>query len=510
MHNAEKMAAMNALWSYLDSILSKGELDRSEAYLGTLLDAIESFVAHENDQEDNALKFFFDTQANLIPRFLQHLQKSLGLISTGSISNYNDYLLIYEIGRIFTVVFTAAIDYRKDNVERYGLLKASPVHEPWTASSTTLNCLQVQFEVMENVLRLFDPTRPNLSDPPESVEQIVYDPYRLKAVMITVLCDISDFLLGGFDIARGYYTSSSKERELEHFWERFNVVNPKISKALVDLGRPDEAFRLAETYFDYRTLVQLTLVDQNRDQRIQTYIKHYGYDFAKVLYTAYVESGDYKTLLDQPDFYNHHVDQFLSENSLDWASWPQHIRMRRLGDASKTLWKVAESEKVLQKQLTALSIAKLAFIQDKVTRTGDLDSESLSTFEKAHEFIQFQKTYHEKIIEKFKHSETHTTLQNVMTHYFTKLSQERPAFYLLAENIQTEILKGNKVSPTDLIDVLSVHDHIDEDSIMFYTSAWEILERYLGDQQVYFNNVEHQCSRNTILPTLYLEKNLAA
>jgi hypothetical protein len=71
-----------------------------------------------------------------------------------------------------------------------------------------------------------------------------------------------------------------------------------VSLILATFGRSDKALDIAESFRDYKSLVELCLEPRDEDvhraervhERLEYYLMHYGEDFAFTLYNFYLQN----------------------------------------------------------------------------------------------------------------------------------------------------------------------------------------------------------------------------
>ena len=163
--------------------------------------------------------------------------------------------------------------------------------EPWLCKLSILTQMQSQFELMEQILGKFPET--------QSFDALHLDNKQralslLQSNLRNQMSDLADAFLGAFTDRLGYLKkvdTMDAHQEAESLLAEYNRVRPKVIFPLVKHGRKTNAFLIAEKYLDFSILAQLSLDDVNRESRIDDYMHRYSFDFARVLFSIYLEKG---------------------------------------------------------------------------------------------------------------------------------------------------------------------------------------------------------------------------
>ncbi|KAF8475745.1 Non-repetitive/WGA-negative nucleoporin C-terminal-domain-containing protein [Kalaharituber pfeilii] len=167
--------------------------------------------------------------------------------------------------------------------------------------------------------------------------------------------------------------------------ERYEKQRGGWIKPLVQLGRTDAAYNIAEKYQDFKTLVELAsaelihaetaaiegldedqllkLSQQKADamKRLETYLERFKAPFAMELYKFQVENGKFKQLLEQFPNFQTYLTKFLrSSDKYAKLSWINDISLQEYDRAGDTLVQIAlNQEESLWNKKVELNIGKL-------------------------------------------------------------------------------------------------------------------------------------------------------
>ena len=272
----------------------------------------------------------------------------------------------------------------KHGVDVNGLLMESRGFvAPWTSELDLLHSLADQFKVSEFALHpLLAPTEdPKRNDIAEKIKN--------QLVHIAEVCCRSFEERADWATQQG----STYAEEAFNVRERYDEYRSKWIKPLVEYDKMDHAFRIAEDYSDYQTLVEIcseelarvdfalaeakipvqpdveTIQDleelRNETQtRIERYFARFGEPFAKCLYTHLVETGKLHTLVTGYEQWREkYLTEFLRSNrQYAKLSWMHDISLGDYQNAATTLLSVGNAESMLSYQRIELSISKLALV----------------------------------------------------------------------------------------------------------------------------------------------------
>lgn len=489
--NAERLIAGESLWRYLNSIRGNPDAVRKNKKLMLLEDSIQAFMVGRLTEAD-PIKDFFEHQ-------LAHLDVFIGFVvqrvlnRAQSLSDGDARLEIFELNKIVLLSVPTALEYRRKNAERYCLLD-DVLFEPWTATESIVIALYSLFDTNSKLVQGSGSLYPAIRE--EDVDDAVLidlddpTPHEINSKLTSQLCELADTVMNAFHERISLLKSVKPidEQRLTAFKEQYEAVQPMIIKSLVSLGRPDQAFRLSEKYKEFQSLVDLCLENENKNSRIREYVHRFGQDFTAVLYGTYYKRGQYRDLLDQPAEYREHLDAYLQEADIPFLSWIQDISTGKLDRASATLWKVAEQCEMRESQTLALSLSKLASIESCDNIDAFFESQEASAFSRAEEFITLQTDIMGLFLKSSsaglsENANVDEKVNHLMRIRFSRIHRSKVQLAKLVKQILRSMLRGVKLTPFDMLELLTAHDHT-EDGVEMFVSALELFARYIATDDV--------------------------
>jgi nuclear pore complex protein Nup133 len=162
-------------------------------------------------------------------------------------------------------------------------------------------------------------------------------------------------------------------------WIKPLGIRCRITLTAVTFGRSDKALDIAETYRDYKTLVELCLQPQGDKfpaptvhERLEYYLNQYGEDFAFTLYNFYIQHRNPPTNLTNPELYadllqsfpheKASLSKFLQSSKYEKLRWIHELSLGDYPSASHTLSLVSSHERRLRPKKLALSVEKLSLL----------------------------------------------------------------------------------------------------------------------------------------------------
>ncbi|KAJ3092739.1 hypothetical protein HK102_003614 [Quaeritorhiza haematococci] len=522
--NAEKVSAALNLWHYQNSLLARSG-ESKEPHARILSDAIEQFMTAHNQSED-VVRSFFRNHISFIGELLEYVQRLVqNIISISRSHAFSKEVALYEANKIFLIVLKSAETYRTEHAEVYGLVEVPPT-EPWTSTKTLLDLLQTQCEHTQNLLRQGSgeddimvgiggvgsrssqsKDRTSLYDFGDDDVMMLSgaggmatsggDPLAaesgvpLRDMMKTQLCHLTDILLGTFEERIRFLASANKtavvEREVQTLQGQFNVARPRFILPLVPLGRRDDAFRLAEKYQDFETLVELSLRESPEEQadRLRYYIEKFQGDFANVLYRTYLRKGSLRKLFEQPESYDDMVNSFLSDAKIPWLSWIQDIRSELYENASNKLWDTAKTEASVARQKTAFNLSKLSFLASVPLELMEDQhvSSRLQEYNVLSELMSLQEhlksTFDDIVAQGTRLSSTdgspdmETRVNIISSVFYSHLEAEHPGLWFLCRHLVRQVLEERSLDPENMIELLTLGPK--DENVMWLVSAMEVV-----------------------------------
>lgn len=386
--DAELVAAAIDVWDYQNNALALN-LGR-EATGDPLGSAIRAIIESLPDAgwEGDVIRFFFRQRLRHLDDVLARLPSSID--QTGSQEKKSAWVL--RVNQIFLVsltrisdrceaakvleslpsisspkaAFQAAHRYRAEAAHLYHLDPAHISLEAWTCASRNIQSLRQQFQHTIDVLHEYGRHRDTAMEDEESAAGGAEE-----TTLRGQLCDLASCLLDAFaervaylNVARA--SNSSLEKEARLLEDDFRAARLHVILSLVDIGRSERAFSLAEKHKDFAVLTQLCCAMQgnNRAVRTRSYLDKYQDAFAFALYDYYVQQGWLTKLLEEEEDYHGLLGDFLrSRGEYNRIAWLHDIHLKQWDVASARLREeaVAEKEQVTSKKLM-LSLHKLCHV----------------------------------------------------------------------------------------------------------------------------------------------------
>ncbi|KAJ3262300.1 hypothetical protein HK103_002714 [Boothiomyces macroporosus] len=489
LFNAEKVAAMRALWIYQNTVLKHmnehPDSLEDESYLLLLERTISTFVS------DKTLRDFFRTEASELPKFIVYLQSGIQQLLNGN-ANYGNLLSVYESTKIINCIFSAGFAYRKQNHSLYNIESDYFSIEPWTGTNELLNAFQIQFELLTNAIDTleksageFDAQNLNL----DSFEQVFDDPKRLKENMLKQLLNISEYLLQSFHDRKNYLKTTGVSQAIQdELMISYHVFQKKAIDYLRQYDQLEGAFYLAETFHDLDTLVGLTLGEQNIESRARNYINRFGNEFAQILYQAYFDSDQLTRLVEEDKEHPQYLQEYLLKNNLGYLSWIQYMNHGQYEDASKMLWNVANEETDLSKQAICVAVSKLAYLNSKA---ADLE-EKLEIFETAEDFIVQQKSIYDDFLSRLvsegidPENNMEENFSFILENFYSGAVEGSKALVPVIKRALQKLLNLQKLQFGEITTILAYQNSVGNDN---FFAAWELIQATLDSQ---INSVSNQ------------------
>ncbi|KAJ3325119.1 hypothetical protein HDV06_004875 [Boothiomyces sp. JEL0866] len=482
LFNAEKVAAMRALWLYQNTVLKHmndhpASLE-DESYLLLLERTISTFVS------DKSLRDFFRTEGDELPKFIMYMQSGIQQ-ALNSNTNYTNLLSVYESTKLINTIFSAGFAYRKQNHSLYNIESDYFTVEPWTGTNELLNSFQIQFELLTNAIDAleknageFDTQNLNL----DSFEQVFDDPKRLKENMLKQLLKISQYLLQSFHDRKNYLkTTGTSQTVQDDLMISYHVFQKKAIDYLRNYDQLEGAFYLAETFHDLDTLVGLTLSEQNVESRARSYINRFGNEFAQILYQAYFDGDQLTRLMQEDKEHPQFLQEYLQKNNLGYLSWIQYLNHGQYEDASKMLWNVANEESDLSKQAICVALSKLSYLN---TKSEDSD-EKVEIFETAEDFIVQQKSIYDDFLARIVNEgidPEESAEQNfnfIIENYYSVASEGSQALLPIIKRGLQKLLALQKLQIGEITTILAYQNSAGNDN---FFAAWELIQATLDSQ----------------------------
>ncbi|THH33962.1 hypothetical protein EUX98_g282 [Antrodiella citrinella] len=464
--DAEKLYAAHQLWLRHNDALAAGNPH------SVLTEAVRLFVENSkhSDTDDN-MRAFFKYYVNSIESLLP---AAMEIVHRSSTADAQSLLIsLSEANNIVLTILQCAISYRHYNLSVYGL--QLPMIHPWTSSP----------HVIDIVSELFDTTVKWVELPSTDI-----DPARAKILAKEQLPELASALFSCYTEQLEWLKSPAaadeegNEREKTDMDTKFRLARPEILEILRRNGYAADAFKLAEDYRDFRSLVSLCHKDKvyppqsnPHAMRIQTYVDKYKEAFTTELFQWYIEHGEVRTMFAQDS--GGYLDQYFADHPRPSISWIQDIGNGRYHAASVSLLTNADVANELVAQHLMLSIGKLAHLaQAQEQDPHPIDEETMDAFHDGLDFV----SVHANLLDDLKSAlvgirakqSVEQQVEAIIKGKASKLA-ERRALQSSFKQLTRRMLLGKTLSVEDAADVLSLKDN--DRSLEDYVTALHLLAR---------------------------------
>lgn len=395
LSDAEKCEAARAVWAARDARLRR-DPDAGE---GVLENVISEMLSDEEDiGGHDPTRMWFQRFAGSIEELLPLAKRALvdkskkgrydPLVFAKMDAEANDIVLGSLMAAWRFRVHAARLYDMEDGVDANGIARqAGGLAPPWTSGTDILQALDVQYDVSRALLKSF--WGPNLGTDEDRRE--VAERVAGQLVGLAELC------CRGFEERASWceqQTGTGCEGVLQEgitVKERYIASRGGWITPLVDIGRAEKAYSIAEKWQDYRTLVELCSEELLRNdlslgeltkgsgaeektlelhaakqqtlQRLDRYFEIFGESFATEIYEYLVEKGQLHTLMNGfENWREKYLTDFLRSNKkYAKLEWIHDVGLGEFALAANTLNAIAiEQEEDLWSKKVELSIGKLA------------------------------------------------------------------------------------------------------------------------------------------------------
>ncbi|CAG8598431.1 1288_t:CDS:10 [Paraglomus occultum] len=339
--NSDKIACAKNLWIYQNAASSD-----------LLEDAIKAYFHDHNINIKAQINEDLSTQ--FYKYHVRDVGSLFGYVEQQLLARFFDSeykaLFMYQANLILLTGLEGALEYRKSMKQVYCLTETEEAGaEAWSSNPEIATILRKQLESTEALI--LDISARSNQTKRKGINAVID-----KMEQIRILKDQMVDLAANFFVFFGATFNSSKDES----------EPPSILKSLVAVGEKASALRHAEAYKDFRTLVELSLLDEKEtNARTQLYMNKFGQTFAYVFYDCLLEQGKLHELLDWPHAHEHKqfLQQYLNERKPPQISWIHNIYCKDYKTAAENLYQDALAEQQVDKtKLTMLSISKLLIL----------------------------------------------------------------------------------------------------------------------------------------------------
>lgn len=513
--DAEKCEAARAVWAARDARLRQNP-DAGEGVLEAVLAAMTETDAGDAAGHDPT-RTWFQREVESINNLLRYAKDiiiddskkgRMDQLDFGKRdSEANDIVLGALLSAWKFRVHSAKLYGMEGLVDANGILKQiKELTPPWTSDPNILQALSVQYEVSSSIIKTLWNERRN---PDEEFAEIAE---RLAGQLVR----LAEVCCRGFE-ERMTWCEQQTQAGAENYIKEGNTIRERYFdargrwiKPLVDFGRPEKAYKLAEKWKDYRTLVELCseeLVEndaamakiakapaataenkatsndllrskQQTLNRLEGYFEEFGSSFAREMYEYLVEKEQLQTLMDGFEtWHESYLTEFLrSERKYAKLEWIHDVSMGEFSRAADTLISVAtDQEEDLWNKKVELSIGKLAKLaaisQEGVNssnaaddiRYRDADLELVAIQEKIHASVKHLKDQ----------IDTEKAVQEGLETYAPTLAKKRPGCRELWKRAFGRAVEGKVIGVEEIGDLLTLVDYCGDSGLVGSGSAGE-------------------------------------
>ncbi|KAK7207802.1 Nup133 N terminal like-domain-containing protein [Myxozyma melibiosi] len=246
--------------------------------------------------------------------------------------------------------------------------------EPWTSTWEILTALGKQYDVSRALAsQLWELSEDQLSEFSGELKQLLDQ----LVALVKCLCE-------SYEERIAYCSSLPDSRDqYEKLTALYLEQRGTWIKPLMGFGYNAQAYSIAETYRDFRTLAEMCREEKSELEklgketadrqellalRLNRYFETYGYDFASVVYQYYIDTGHISELFVAFPGYKTYLERFLSSGEYDRMAWIHDIQQADFESAGDKLLKVSnDREEPLANRVVQASIAKLCAIQTQIS-----------------------------------------------------------------------------------------------------------------------------------------------
>lgn len=504
LSDAEKCEAARAVWNARDTRL-RLDPDSGEGVLENVIAELLS-----SDDEDigghDPTRTWFQRFAGSIDELLPLAKKALieqskkgrsdQLVIAKRDAEANDIVLGSLMAAWRFRVHSARLYGMDDSVDANGVVKkATGLAPPWTSGTEILQALDVQYDVSRALLKSF--WGPKLGTDEERRE--------VAERVAGQLVGLAEVCCRGFKERASWceqQTAVGGEVILQEgitVRERYIQSRGGWIKPLVEIGRSEKAYSIAEKWQDYRTLVELCFEELLRNdlalgelnkssgtegrtasqaaefqktkkqtlQRLEHYFEIFGEPFATEVYEYLVEKGQLQTLMNGfENWREKYLTNFLRSNKkYAKLEWIHDVGLGEFGLAANTLNSIAiDQEEDLWNKKVELSIGKLAKLAATTSgqqrSIGSHTRDEIRLIDADLELVAVQ----EKITGAVRHLKGHTidteaaVQVGLETYARSLLGKKRPGCRELWKRALARAVEGKVMGVEEIADLLTLID----------------------------------------------------
>ncbi|KAJ1966987.1 hypothetical protein IWQ62_002126 [Dispira parvispora] len=307
-------------------------------------------------------------------------------------------------------------------------------------------------------------------------EQDIYEsPQALWSVLKNQLVFLADHILSiehqRFLWSEGLTLSESTSEDPLAEHAEYGQVRTAVIQPLVEIGREDAGFSLAEKYHGYAILVELAFnYEKNPNTRIEYYMDKFGTQFGFALYDYYVSKQRYYDFLKHGQAHPEMLNQYLTQHKeLQGLAWLHDVYQKQYAPASQKLLDTSQYESHAQTRQTMLSLGKLAFLASIQPEQLELSStvDTQAEFDDALDVFSVYQRLREQYEASFNSVDdkvpktTEEKGELIGQTLYGTLKKSQPTLYHLVVYQLTRLLQGFTLSTEDLVELLTLKSHYD-------------------------------------------------
>ena len=504
LFNAEKMHVAALLWKRHEAFTASRSPDDKKSLVGSIVEFIHDDQKHKPRAkigEVDAVRHWFINDVYRLEIFVAWAYEVIKLL-------YKDHLLddckvtvmMHEAMQINMCSHTAAMDFRKANLSRYGLGDEElrngilvsgygDLPEPWTATEYGANNQRRLLDlasswINEKWLAEKKPPPTAKSADPKILDKIYNDLPTLTDAVLTSL----------LEQAR-YAKAASNGRMAQEFANDYRSDRIERPRFLAQIGHWEQAARMARKHGSLDALAAILLDHveklegeiaeqglspleqqslraqrESKKSELQSNLSDFGADFAFPLYDFLLEKHGVGAVLDYDlDLVGYKTKYLRSKPELAKISWINDVQTE--GDvhqAADTLVNLAltKEQQVWNKKIE-LSLGKLALLAEAEATNG-FDSlqiridtarreETISQVERALVAIRIQDEIYSHVVPStYEAVDEAAALNFAMETYSTNIPRRQKALHQIFEDGMGRLLRREALDAMSLIDLLTL------------------------------------------------------
>ncbi|KAL7273102.1 hypothetical protein RUND412_004061 [Rhizina undulata] len=494
LSDAEKIEAARAIWNTRDARLRHYPEDIE----GVLEAIINELLSAEDENYDIAdidpVRSWFQRHVGNIGALLPLAKKIFTeKASKGRRDHFEFARRDAEANEIVNSALMTAWKFRVSSARLYNLddsiddngklIFAEGLADPWTSGMPLLQALGNNYDISEAVIK-------NIWGPKLADDEMKQEVAEKIAGQLTTLAEIC---CRAFEerVAWCESQNDSEDRQQEGVAvrQRYFVCRGSWIKPLVDIGRAERAYSIAEKWMDCRTLVELCWEELFRNEvtmkevameegeakrelqrqrtvtmnRLESYFETFGEKFAFEIYEYLIENSQLQTLMNGFERWRErYLTKFLRGNQkYAKLSWMHDVTRRDYDRAGMTLQHIAkEVEEDLWCKKVELSLSKLASLAARQSLgTTTLDTPMLD-FDAELELIKIQESLYAAIKPITGAAIDNEAAVQLGLDEFARGLKKRPAMRELWKRAFRDLVQGKVLGAEGLVDLLTLMDPV--------------------------------------------------